>query len=547
MARSRRFFALAVAGALALAALSPTVRADPPPQIARGLVAPVGFGVTEFASFAGLLPTSLAWGPDTRNPAGKPRLYVAALDPGLVAGTVFAVDDLGGVGSQRQVFAQGLGQPLGIAFGPDGTLYVSENDGQVNLGRITAHRDSNRDGVTDQRWVVAKGFPTGRHQTNGLAFGPDGMLYVANGNATDDGVECGPEPLERVACAKPERQPWSGALLRVDAGWRDVTITDRPVAEAVAATGMRNIYDVAFRPGDPSAAYIPMNGADDPASNELLYRTDVDDVDALGQPVIDHMGFPSCLYDPHPNPFLNAGTPHAHEGTPEPEDNPNPAVIAAFGRCPTGTVTRPLLSFGGHQAVSGLAFAPSGNFPSRYVGDLFVAQWGSMWNLSGGEVTGHKVVQVHLGPDGRAEWVREFMTAAFPIDVAFGPDGSMYVADFAGTVHRVVHLQDTADTVTVRMVNGQFVPATVVVPRGTTVEWVNEDPVPHSVQGQAAAFDDEPFLRGGADINTDGDIPPGGSHRFRFDQASVWKYRSASSPRDGQTMHGTIVVAPADR
>ncbi len=55
---------------------------------------------------------------------------------------------------------------------------------------------------------MISGLPNGRHNTNGLAIGADGMLYITNGNSTDSGF--GEEG------GAPEVQPYSGSVLRVD-------------------------------------------------------------------------------------------------------------------------------------------------------------------------------------------------------------------------------------------------------------------------------------------------------------------------------------------
>lgn len=543
------------------------------PQALRGLVVPAGFGVGTFAETPGLSYTSLTFGPDG-------RLYVAAL-VGLNNGRILAFDDLGGVGGPAQVVAEGFGQVLGIAFGPDGTLYATDNDTDNFTGQILALRDTNGDGTYDQRRTVLRNIPNGRHQTNGMTFGPDGALYVANGNATDDGIECGPP--DGAACDTPEIKPWTGAILRVDPSWsnvdlrNDIRVDDDATFAAdgkddesvLVSPGYRNIYDVDFWPGDPSMIYTPMNGSDMPASNEPLFRTDVDDTKVVGQdeagnpvlgPVIDDAGFPSCLYGPHTNNFPRPGIEtHSHPETFEPEDNPNTAVTDKFGRCRKGEVLRPIMFFSeAHNGTSGLAFERGNEFPGRYNSDLFVAEWGSIWNLNGAEVTGHKITHIDIDPDtGLVERKREFMTGALPMDVTFGPDGSMYVADMQGLIYRVVHIMDTPDVATVEIQAGQFIPQVAVIPRGTEMLWVNLDSAPHNVRTQARLlFEDpeeaSPVCVVGAvgtcsEIDSPGDIAPGKAHRYEFgDEDGVWKYQSTASPTDAG-MQGAVVVAPVDR
>lgn len=527
-------------------------------QLVRGLTVPVGFGATIFTETSGGLPTSLAFGPDG-------RLYATVMDASLSSGAVVAVDDLGGVGGAPETVVTGLTQPLGITFGPDGTMYVSDN--KDYRGSVLALSDGDGNGTFETRRVVLENIPNGRHQTNGLRFGPDGLLYVTNGNATDDGLECGPEPVSAQQCPTPEVQPWTGSILRVDPTWsevdlqKDVAVSGPPergrlhADDVLAARGLRNAYGLDFRPSEPNMLYTWMNGSDNPSSSEPLYRTDVADTvptgtDANGSPIlqnaVDDMGFPSCLYDPHTNAFpMPEVEAHDHPGNFSPENNPNQAVLDAFGPCRKASVTRPIaFTTEGHEGSTGVAFERGDNFPARYDGDLFAAMSGSLWNLNGGQVTGRKVLHVDIDGKGRVTAQREFMTTPMPMDIRFGPDGAMYVADLTGFIVRVAHVADTPGSVTVRMVNGQFVPQIVTVPRRTTVRWVNGDAQPHDVRATTSVVPEPPLVRPGSEIDSEGPVAPGEKHTYHFgDQAGAYAYESSTSP----TMRGSIVVAPVNR
>jgi hypothetical protein len=346
----------------------------------------------------------------------------------------------------------------------------------------------------------------------------------------------------------------------------------------LVSPGYRNIYDVDFWPGDPSMIYTPMNGSDMPAANEPLYRTDVNDTKVVAQdpsgapvmgPVIDDAGFPSCVYGAHSNSFplpdLNeidlGGLGHDHPETFDPEPNPNPAVTQQFGPCQPNKVIRPIMFFReAHNGTSGLAFERGGEFPQRYDSDLFVAEWGSLWNLNGATPSGHKITHIDIDPEtGLPERKREFMTGLLPMDLTFGPDGAMYVADMQGLIYRVVHVLETSDTAIIEMQAGQFVPQMVSIPRDTSVLWVNLDTVAHSVVTQARVIGSKASIATAcvpratfgtcSEMDSPGPIPPRGTHRYDFGNTEgVWQYTGVTdaTPTDA-TMQGTIVVGPTDR
>ncbi|MFN2389949.1 MAG: sorbosone dehydrogenase family protein [Actinomycetota bacterium] len=420
-------WAMLLAAALAALLAPPPAGARAQEGNLRGLddlprVLEPGFTVVPYAATGGLA-TSLTFGPDTRAGAEGRRLYVTD----TLAGTVLAIDDLGGVGSGPDVFAEGLDGPLGIAAARDGSFYVADSEpdragpfGFRPYGRVWRIADDDGDGVADDYDVVLKDLPNGRHNTNGLAFGPDGMLYVTNGNSTDDGIEGGQQ----------EVVPWSGSVVRIAPGARDVSLARLSPRKALVATGWRNVYDLAFSPLDPTRLFVPMNGTDDARkgstgenpldpglgdSDDLLYATDVDDAR------IDDFGFPSCL--------VNA----AERGSLEPYDNPNPDVIDRFGRCRAAT-PRPASSFGLHPSSDGLAFQRTAAWGRAHRNDLFVAEWGSLF----GPPAGHDVVRVELDRAGR-KVVRHsvFLEMDFPLDVTFDAAGALYVADYTGNIFKI--------------------------------------------------------------------------------------------------------------
>lgn len=501
-------------------------RDDPLPRV------PAGFTVTPFARLDGVA-TSIAVGPDTRSTAGAQRVYVTD----YLGGRVVAYEVVGGsIGGNPQVVASGFRSPLGVAVAADGTMFVADSEaerpgpfGTRAYGRVWRVRDTDRDGAGDQAAVVVKDLPNGRHNTNGIALGPDGLLYVANGNATDDGIEGG----------APEALPWSGGVIRVDPQATDLSAGDLDAASALVATGMRNVYDLAFSPVAPTRLFLPTNGVDDaragdPAegtpedSDDLLYAASIER-DADGLDPAEDFGFPSCVYS------------EDRFGDLEPRQNPHPDVARVFGECPTATVNRPLTSFGLHVSANGLAFQTSETWGTDYRNDLFVAEFGNFF----GAPAGRKVVRVELDETGqRVVRQSEFLSGAAPLDVAFLPDGAMLVADFSGTIFLVRRAAPVPE-LTVTATAFQFAPAKLVIPEGATVRWLNDDALglAHNVVAQAAAYSDGSSGTG-SEMNSK-TVAKGQSHRVRFDRPGTWIYTCTIAPVHTATMHGTITVVPS--
>ena len=381
-----------------------------------------GFVISTYAQTGGT-PAGLAWGLDTRSGDGS-RLYIAD----NTGNQVLVVDDLGGTGSNPTVFATGFRGPLGVLGAQDGSVYVTDAEaarqgpnGLRSYGRVWRVFDTDKDGVADKKYIVLKDIPNGRHNTNGMAIGPDGMLYIANGNSTDDGTDGG----------ETEVDPWSGSLIRIDPNLRKASLAKLPRRKTLVANGWRNVYDVAFSPFDDTKAFIPMNGVDDarqgqtadnPAdpdiadSDDLLFLTDVDDRSR------DDFGFPSCLYN------------ESKRGNLKPYNNPNPDTITTFGPCPKKTVPRPVGSFGLHVSADGLAFQTTDNWGPDYKNNLFVAEWGSLF----GPPTGHQVARVQLDASGtKVVSITDFADIDTPLDLTFDDAGVMYVADYSGSILRI--------------------------------------------------------------------------------------------------------------
>jgi putative membrane-bound dehydrogenase-like protein len=195
-------------------------------------------------------PTTITFGPD-----GK--LYIAD-----IGGALWAAADADHNGQAESVrrFADGFALLVGLAWHDD-ELYAASS------GKIEALRDSDGDGVADQRRVVVDGLPSmilKPHSNNGLAFGPDGRLYFGVGSTTNSEVETN-DLAAAILSVKPD-----GSDLRV------------------VARGLGNSFDLAFNAqGALFAGDNSPIGGEDEAPDEFNQIVEG-----------EHYGFPYFYGDP---------------------------------------------------------------------------------------------------------------------------------------------------------------------------------------------------------------------------------------------------------
>ncbi len=329
---------------------------------------PPGFEISEVATGLRGVRT-LAFGPDQ-------RLYAVLSRAGRVVRMDVGDGSTLNVLGEPETIASGLNRPYGLAF-HEGWMYVGERH-QIVRYRGPAY---------DLPEVVVPDLPTGgSHWTREIAFGSDGMLYVAVGSSCNVCEEADP----RRAAVTRYRPDGTG--------------------ETIVAEGVRNVAGLAVHPGT-GVLWMSQNERDN-----LGDDVPVEEINLLSDG--RHFGWPYCHGDREPNPEYPDRRAYCRDTTP------------------------PALGIQAHAAPLGMVFYEGSQFPEAYRGDLFVALHGS-WNRS--ERTGYELIRVRVD-GGRPVSYEEFATgwlsggrvSGRPVYPAVAPDGSLYLSDDeGGRVYRI--------------------------------------------------------------------------------------------------------------
>jgi glucose/arabinose dehydrogenase len=293
-------------------------------------------------------------------------------------------------GFHATVYASGLSSPTAMAFGPDGRLYVAQGDGLI--------RAIGKNGIS----TIASGLSVAL----GLAW-HNHVLYVSStGRVTAltpsktyrtftprvivQGIPTGRHQNDTIVFSGGWMYVGVGSTCNacVEGDSRSASIMrfhpDGSHAQ-VYAHGVRNPYGLAIRPAT-GRLYATDNGRDD-------YGNSVpDELNLIQQG--GRYGWPNCW-------GRNGGA-----------------------NC-AGTIA-PIALFEAHSSADGLAFYTGTSFPATYRRDAFVAEWGDSVNNLG---TGQIVKRVHF--QGSKATVTTFATGfSHPLAVTVGPSGALLVADY---------------------------------------------------------------------------------------------------------------------
>jgi glucose/arabinose dehydrogenase len=290
-------------------------------------------------------------------------------------------EDADGKPDELETLLSDLRRPLGLDIHGD-WLYIAESN---RIVRIRFEGDSGT--LSGEPQVLVSDLTDdGNHWSKTLRIGPDGKLYLAQGSTCNI---CEEDDPRRATMMRFELDGSGGEII---------------------ATGLRN--SVGFD-------WAPWSGA--------LYATD-NGRDLLGDDT------PPCeLNRIEPGRFY--GWPYFYgDNIPDPDMGPDPL---AKERQPTA----PAHGFRAHNAPLGISFLRSASLPLDYRRSALAALHGS-WNRSSPD--GYKVVSLHWTEEGIRE--RDFLSgfhrdgtiSGRPVDVAEGPDGSIYISDdYAGAIYRV--------------------------------------------------------------------------------------------------------------
>jgi glucose/arabinose dehydrogenase len=304
------------------------------------------------------------------------NLLVGAADDGVVYRVPFTDGQLG----EPEVLISGLQQPASVAIftADDGPyLYVGE------IHQVSRFAYDPAGSVGAQEVVIAD-LPTGGHRTRTVAFGPDGMLYLAVGSSCNICVE---------------EEPIRSTISRANPDGSDLQII---------ATGLRNPVGLAFQP-DTDLLWATVNERDN-QGNEI--PPDLVTIVEEGA----NYGWPACL---------------------PPDATPQESGADCSG------VTPPTVGIQAHSAPLGLAFLQGEGVPTELSGDLIVAQHGS-WNRE--PPAAPKLLLIDF-EDGTPVAARDFVTGwqdasgerwGRPAGVEVAPDGSLIVSDDSnGLLYRI--------------------------------------------------------------------------------------------------------------
>ncbi len=333
---------------------------------------------------------------------------------------------------------------LGMAFGPDGALYVVGNATKDKEGRCTLQKgvDGAWQTLAETEWFPLSG-TSYDHRCNGVAVSPDNAyVYMNSGSRTEHG-----EVQENNTAFPGLREiPLTSAVFRFPVDGKNILLKNDEAALKAAgylfADGVRNAFDMAFAPN--GALIATENGPDADFPEEL---------NALVEG--GHYGFPWRFgnednpqrvpdYDPSKDKRLNSDFYAVQQGmyrndpefpAPPPGTFTDPFVNmgpnANQKRSENGELwAEPIETFTPHRSPLGLVFDTAGVLSGEFKNNGFVLSWGS----AGGDIPdrGEDLLQLQFTAPGQLRATRIVRGFQRPIDATLSGK-TLYVLENNGT------------------------------------------------------------------------------------------------------------------
>jgi cytochrome c len=341
-----------------------------------------------------------------------------------------------------------LGIALDPAFSTNHFVYVyytHATDAKHELARFTESAGK----LADASKVVVLSVPGVRwsnqhHSAGSLAFGPDGNLYLSTGENVDPTVSEGfastneAKRLEDTQATAANTNDLNGKILRIHPeanGTYTIPAGNLFPASAKArgeifAMGMRNPIRIAI---DPKTGWVYWGepGPDAEAESATRGPEGRDEINRAKTP--GFFGWPYFVGN-NLAYVVNGAKQNPERPTNHSPNNTGDTLLPAARPSLldyTDKANANYPAFGANAArasiVGGLyRFEPSqaspNRLPPRFEGSLFIMDWARDW-----------INEVTFGSDGEVSAVKPFLAASppnGPIDMAFGPDGDMFLLEY---------------------------------------------------------------------------------------------------------------------
>jgi len=333
------------------------------------------------------------------------------------------LDSTGSKMIRHEVFLDGLHQPYGIAFYPDGTnpqwIYIANSNSVIRVAYQNGDLKARAKPVT-----LVENIPSTHHWGRDIVFSGDGKrLFLNVGSGSNVAEDMAPEPhvsnypqphevkgLSEWIKQKPLGSAWDSEEIRADVLSFDTNGKDMQIY----ATGLRNCQGMALQPATKQL-WCVVNERDEIGDNTPFeFATHLQQGAFYGWPWY----------------YIGGNEDPRHAG--QRPDLKN-------------KVTIPDILMQAHSAPLQVTFYNGKNFPAEYKGSAFVTMHGS-WNRN--ERTGYKVVRLLFDDTGKPTGEYEDFLTGFvvsdeqvwgrPVGVAVAKDGSLLVSeDGNGTIWRI--------------------------------------------------------------------------------------------------------------